>query len=91
MCPTSRNPQLSEREKNLLASSRWKPDTKTDCHSQRNFNFKGYNWATIFLGDINTGTWPYRLGSLKNGDKICSLFLRDSDQRKIALEMPSNN
>jgi hypothetical protein len=18
----------------------------------------GYNWATVFLGDINTGTWP---------------------------------
>jgi hypothetical protein len=18
----------------------------------------GYNWATLFLGDINTGTWP---------------------------------
>jgi hypothetical protein len=22
----------------------------------------GYNWATIFLGDINTGSWPSRLG-----------------------------
>jgi hypothetical protein len=22
----------------------------------------GYNWATLFLGDINTGTWHYRLG-----------------------------
>jgi hypothetical protein len=22
----------------------------------------GYNWATLFLGDINTGTWPSRLG-----------------------------
>jgi hypothetical protein len=21
----------------------------------------GYNWATMFLGDINTGTWPSRL------------------------------
>jgi hypothetical protein len=20
------------------------------------------NWATLFLGDINTGTWPSRLG-----------------------------
>jgi hypothetical protein len=25
----------------------------------------GYNWATLFLGDINTGTWPSRLGSLE--------------------------
>jgi hypothetical protein len=23
---------------------------------------RGYNWATLFLGDINTGTWPSRLG-----------------------------
>jgi hypothetical protein len=21
-----------------------------------------YNWAKLFLGDINTGTWPSRLG-----------------------------
>jgi hypothetical protein len=24
--------------------------------------FFGYNWATLFLGDINTGTWPSSLG-----------------------------
>jgi hypothetical protein len=23
---------------------------------------RGYNWATLFPGDINTGTWPSRLG-----------------------------
>jgi hypothetical protein len=23
---------------------------------------RGYNWITLFLGDINTGTWPSRLG-----------------------------
>jgi hypothetical protein len=23
---------------------------------------RGYNWATLFLGDINTRTWPSRLG-----------------------------
>jgi hypothetical protein len=23
---------------------------------------RGYNWATLFLGDINTGTWLSRLG-----------------------------
>jgi hypothetical protein len=23
---------------------------------------QGYNWVTLFRGDINTGTWPYRLG-----------------------------
>jgi hypothetical protein len=34
---------------------------------------RGYNWDTLFLGDINTGTWPSRLegvtriGSIKYG------------------------
>jgi hypothetical protein len=23
---------------------------------------RGYNWATLFLGEINTGTWLSRLG-----------------------------
>jgi hypothetical protein len=32
-----------------------------------NYNVNGtqcleYNWATLFLGDINKGTWPSRLG-----------------------------
>jgi hypothetical protein len=25
-------------------------------------NTRGYNLATLFLGEINTGTWPYRFG-----------------------------
>jgi hypothetical protein len=25
-------------------------------------NAWGYNWVTLFLGEINTGTWPSRLG-----------------------------
>jgi hypothetical protein len=29
----------------------------------------GCNWATLFLEDINTGTWPSRLGSLGLGPK----------------------
>jgi hypothetical protein len=34
---------------------------------------RGYNWATLLLGEINTGSWSSRLGSLKNKDnKICS-------------------
>jgi hypothetical protein len=24
-------------------------------------HFREYNWATLFLGDINSGTWPSRL------------------------------
>jgi hypothetical protein len=35
----------------------------------------GYNWATLFLGDINTGTWPSRLGesdeTVKYGCEFC--------------------
>jgi hypothetical protein len=26
----------------------------------------GYNWATLSLGDINTGTWPSKLGEVSN-------------------------
>jgi hypothetical protein len=26
----------------------------------------GYNWATVFLADVNTGTWPTRMESLKS-------------------------
>jgi hypothetical protein len=29
---------------------------------RRKGNTWGYNWATLFLGDINTGTLPSRLG-----------------------------
>jgi hypothetical protein len=28
---------------------------------QREPSARGYNWATLFLGDINTGTWSSRL------------------------------
>jgi hypothetical protein len=34
--------------------------TKIESLSQP--SARGYNWATLFLGDINTGTWPFRLG-----------------------------
>jgi hypothetical protein len=35
---------------------------------------QGHNWATLFLGDINTGTWPSRLG-----ESQMRRVLRDSD------------
>jgi hypothetical protein len=36
-------------------------------------NARRYNWTTLFLEEINTGTWPSRLGNLKNRDnEICS-------------------
>jgi hypothetical protein len=25
---------------------------------------RGYNWATLFLGEINTGTWQSRFGGV---------------------------
>jgi hypothetical protein len=28
-------------------------------------NARGYNWATLLLGEINAGTWPSRLGEPK--------------------------
>jgi hypothetical protein len=30
----------------------------------------GYNWASLFLGEINTGTWPPRLGESKKIETI---------------------
>jgi hypothetical protein len=30
--------------------------------TEREPSARVYNWATLFLGDINTGTWPSRLG-----------------------------
>jgi hypothetical protein len=38
----------------------------------------GYNWATLFLGDINTGTWPSRLGELKLKLKLKLIYDRQS-------------
>jgi hypothetical protein len=36
---------------------------------------RGYNWATLFLGDINTETWTSRLGvsdeRVKYGHEFC--------------------
>jgi hypothetical protein len=31
----------------------------------------GYNWATLFREDINTGTWPSRLGNLTSKTVTC--------------------
>jgi hypothetical protein len=55
--------------------SSWEPDTKTDWpngrRSKLNFSFDNefslpsaqrYIWATLFLGDVNTGIWPSSLG-----------------------------
>jgi hypothetical protein len=28
-------------------------------------NAWGYNWATLFLGDLNTGTWRSRWGEFR--------------------------
>jgi hypothetical protein len=53
---------------------------------------EGYNWATLFLGDINTGTWSSRLGESRIWDsKIWSRIPRDSDPRMTALARTSNN
>jgi hypothetical protein len=44
---------------------------------------RGYNWAILFLEDINTGTWPSRLGE--------SRMRQDFDSRVTALARPRSN
>jgi hypothetical protein len=52
----------------------------------------GHDWATLFLGDVNTGTWSSRLGESQIWDsKIWSRVPRDSNQRIIALARTSSN
>jgi hypothetical protein len=52
----------------------------------------GCNWATLFLGDINKGTWPSNLGESEISDnKIWSWVLQESDPRMSVLERPSNS
>jgi hypothetical protein len=31
----------------------------------REHSAQGYNWATLFWGDINTGIWPSRFENVK--------------------------
>jgi hypothetical protein len=52
----------------------------------------GFNWATLFLGVINMGTWPSRLGESRFwGSKIWSRVPRDSDPRMNARAKTSSN
>jgi hypothetical protein len=34
----------------------------SSCCLKSKSSARGYNWTTLFLGVINTGTWPSRLG-----------------------------
>jgi hypothetical protein len=53
---------------------------------------RGYNWATLFLGDIRTGTLSSRLGESRIwGSNMWSWVLRDSDLRMNALARTSSN
>jgi hypothetical protein len=49
---------------------------------------RGYNWATLFLGDINTGTWPFRSGESQMRQKIMRWVLGDLVTRMLDLERP---
>jgi hypothetical protein len=52
----------------------------------------GYNWATLFLGYINTGIWPSRLGESRIWDsKMWSWVPRNSDPRMTALTTASSS
>jgi hypothetical protein len=53
-------------------------------------NARWYNWATLFLGEINTGTWPSMLEESKNrNNKMCFWVLWDSNLRKAELAISS--
>jgi hypothetical protein len=52
----------------------------------------GYNWDTLFLGDINTGTSPSRFGESRIWDsKIWSWVPWYSDPRMTTLARASSN
>jgi hypothetical protein len=51
-----------------------------------------YNWATLFLGDTNMGTWPSRLGQTRTWDSKMWLWVtQDSDLRMTVLPSASSN
>jgi hypothetical protein len=53
---------------------------------------RGYIWATLFLGDKNTGTRPSRLGKCRIWDsKKWSWIPRDSDPGMTALARVGSN
>jgi hypothetical protein len=77
--------ELPYQWKEPIIVSIYKKDNKTDCAW-------GYNWDTLFLGDINTGTRPSRLGESRIWDsKIWSRVPRESDLRMFVLMRASNN
>jgi hypothetical protein len=52
----------------------------------------GHIWVNLFLGDINTGTWPSRLGESRIWDsKMWSWVPRDSGPRMTAVARASSN
>jgi hypothetical protein len=52
----------------------------------------GCKWATVFLGEINMGTWPSRFGEsqMKEKNMVVS-FLWALDPRATALARPRSN
>jgi hypothetical protein len=52
----------------------------------------GFNWATLFLGDISTGIWPFKLGESQIWKSVMwSLVQRDTDLRMTALTRTNSN
>jgi hypothetical protein len=59
---------------------------------EKGTQYLGYNWATLFLGHINMGTWASRLGKSWIWDsKIWSRVPRDPEERMTALTRTSSN
>jgi hypothetical protein len=50
----------------------------------------GYNWVTLFLEDINMGTWSSRLGESRIWDAKILWVPHDLDLRMTALVRPSS-
>jgi hypothetical protein len=62
----------------------WGDEKGTQC--------PGYSWATLFPGDVNTGTWPSRLGEPGIWEiEIWSWVPQDSDRRMTVLARTVNN
>jgi hypothetical protein len=50
---------------------------------------RGYRWATLFVGDINTGTRPYRSGSLESETVKCGHVFFGTWTRRVTLKCAS--
>jgi hypothetical protein len=53
--------KFSESAQDIVGSHSWK-SCRSSFVTWREPSARGRNWTILFLGDMNTGTWPSRLG-----------------------------